>query len=51
MSRGIRLPEDAPVPLELLSPELGALMTPSDAIPRSITTQDLNRALDDIEEL
>jgi hypothetical protein len=51
MSRGIRLPEDSPIPVELLSPELGALMTPSDAIPRSITTRDLNRALDDIEEL
>ena len=51
MSRAIDLPEGAPVPVELLPPDLALLMAPSGTLPGSITTADLGRALDGIEQL
>jgi hypothetical protein len=52
ISRGIELTDDEEPPPGLLSPELTALIAPSGA-PRttSITTKDLNQALDEIEAL
>ena len=52
ISRGIQLAEGEVPPPELLSPELMALISPTaQQSSSSITTADLNRALDEIEAL
>jgi hypothetical protein len=49
ISKGIDLDDD--LPPGLLSAELAALISPEDGTTSSITTEDLNRALDEIETL
>jgi hypothetical protein len=52
ISKGIRLEDGQPPPPELLSGALAALIAPAtEDSPSSITTADLNRALDEIEAL